>query len=196
MVHIAKSFILAVGLLSGVRTAPVEQARVRDVQAARTPLHDAVLAVNAAVSKASIQGSLQDSGVLDDIERLLDIIASHVERIRDATGGNNNNGTSDHNATGAISHHADDTDPELEDNNNNDSPPKKHPPLLADAFAGADDTGPGPEPNINITCNGITVCNPVAILNGKGGRKGQWGKDMGKSIKDAKDRVKKGGGKD
>ncbi|KAL2130263.1 hypothetical protein VTI74DRAFT_6680 [Chaetomium olivicolor] len=75
--------------VSHVFAAPTPaSAPVRRTIAATMALPDAVSAVNeavASVSKANEQGGLKDSAILDDIERLLDIIATHVERIRQAT---------------------------------------------------------------------------------------------------------------
>lgn len=157
------AFLVRVVIIFNITLAmPVWRSQAQSTQNSTLPLHDAVQAVNAAVISASSQGQLQDTGVLDDIERLLDIIANHVERMRETTAGTRNGTTTDkHFRTSTAT-----------SNKNIKAPP----PLLADILAAADDGAS--ESNINITCKGISVCNPVTIFNEKGAHKIHFDKDF------------------
>ncbi|KAK4043702.1 hypothetical protein C8A01DRAFT_32231 [Parachaetomium inaequale] len=195
---------------------------------------EALAALRNTVSRASAAHDAgseeEDPDVLDDLERLLGIIADHVERMREAMQGTN--GTNAPPATAAspaeapAAHHAGTDNRNGDDSNNkapapaageaaqapsaaaspawawagpsnttNDDATEKTPddpaPVIinqadmfpdADTDADADDTttqvGGGPqvqynEPSgaINITCKGISVCNPVTIINEKGGKR-------------------------
>ncbi|KAJ4295946.1 hypothetical protein N0V88_004648 [Collariella sp. IMI 366227] len=110
-------------------------------------LPDAVSAVNQAIATVE-GGSLQDTGVLDDIERLLDIIATHVERIRAAT--------SDTSASSQLADALAATDRAVAAKD------------MARNKAAAVKEKPEEKPTI-IKCKGFGVCNPVTLVQDPNG---------------------------
>jgi hypothetical protein len=142
------------------------------------PLPEAIQAIQATVHSASRQGSID----IDDLQRLLDIIANHVERMREATHGGNSSSsrttTTIHSKARALDgggqeggggsyHHYDGSGNTVDVN---------YQAPTEDEHGGL----------VNITCKGISVCNPVTVYNGKGG------KNLGKIYKDADKAAKKG----
>ncbi len=154
-------------------------------------------AINAGA--ASTQGDIDDDGLLDDLERLIEILGDHVDHLR---GGSDENDTDD--------------EGEVKDNweGGEGGPPASEEADQADERNSADYTTAGhhddasdggiipiaephvvnhiPEPVyqdydpgfVNITCKGISVCNPVTVIGGNKGDKSshrekgwkQWGK--------------------
>ncbi|KAK3310488.1 uncharacterized protein B0T15DRAFT_518654 [Chaetomium strumarium] len=173
--------VLALTLIAECHAAPIE------INAASNPdLLSAIAAINATVSRASAQGVIQDSGILDDIERLLNIIGDHVERIRGPYVGNSTNNATTFTTTNTT---ASSTVPVAigtgtkTTNNKAASTTITNPPSFADIFGSAH--GSLSDKNITVNCKGISVCNPVTVVsdqnttrtetsigNGRGGRKG------------------------
>jgi hypothetical protein len=121
------------------------------------PLPEAIHAIQATVQSASRQGSID----IDDLQRLLDIIASHVERMREATHG----GTSSR-ATTTVHSKA-----QTQDNGGQRSGGYHHHDGIGSTadvtYQGPTDSGDEHSGLVNITCKGISVCNPVTVYNGK-----------------------------
>lgn len=169
---------------------PVEETTSLDKRTpsieATTPdiaLPDALIAVKDTVSRVSAstgQGSIPDSTTLDDLQRLLDIIAGHVERMREATqGGGGNNTISNSNSN---SNNAGKAPTEIHNK-------KPHPMAIPDGavivnhgstdHSDNDDSSQKGELHVtsdehgftNITCKGISVCNPVTVISTKDGKK-------------------------
>jgi hypothetical protein len=140
-----------------------------------TSLTSAIATINATVSHASAQGVIQDSGILDDIERLLNIIGDHVERIRGPYVTNStHNGTyttSSTNATYPLRQNtttpstvvSSDAPGTKTTNNKAGSTTIVNPPSFAEIFGSASDK------NITIHCKGVSVCNPVTVVSDKNG---------------------------
>ncbi len=132
---------------------------------------------------ASAQGDLDDDGLLDDLERLIEILGDHVDHLR---GGSDENDNDDE----------DDGRDKDEDEGGSSAPGEAD---EADGHRFADHTAAEPhavnhvpepvyqdfDPGfVNITCKGISVCNPVTVVGGSKGDKSshrekgwkQWGK--------------------
>jgi hypothetical protein len=135
------------------------------------------------VSAANGQGSALDGATLDDLQRLLDIVTSHLERMREAAAqGGSNNGTT---TTSSSSPNA--SNP-LAKVHNKKPHPMAIPPGAVIVNPGSvsgdkPDHSDGESPKgelqvtsdehgfINITCKGISVCNPVTVISTKDGKK-------------------------
>jgi hypothetical protein len=138
------------------------------------------------VSAANGEGSIPDGATLDDLQRLLEIVASHLERMREAaTQGGSDNGTTTSSPDAG-------KPPAEVHNKANDDDKKPHPMAIP---PGAVIVNPGsvsgdkPDHNngespkgelqvtsdergfVNITCKGISVCNPVTVISTKDGKK-------------------------
>jgi hypothetical protein len=152
---------------------------------------DALMAIKDTVNRVSDangQVSVLDGAILDDLQRLLDIIASHVERMHEATQGGNSGTNSNSNthanpdagkAPARIHNKA---------NDNKKPHPMAIPPgavivnhgsMSGDKEDHHDDESLKGELHVtsdehgftNITCKGISVCNPVTVISGKDGKK-------------------------
>lgn len=186
-----------------VITRPVLAAPVSAIRDVAFP--DALISINATALKAStakVQGSVDDTGVLDDLQKLLNIIAGHVERMREATHGNgttagqvpapeanrktNNRpttATTRKTANGAvIVNHG-----TLPQNDNHPQGQRQG----EEQIGGLEVVTNSETGFTNITCKGISVCNPVTVINEKGGKKIKPGK-LDKAAEKAK---KKAGGR-
>jgi hypothetical protein len=158
---------------------------------------DALIAMKDTVNRVSAangQFPVLDGATLDDLQRLLDIIASHVERMREATQGNNSGTTSNSNthpnpnagkAPARIHNKANEN---IQVTNNKKPHPMAIPPgavivnhgsMSGDKEDHNGDESPKGELHVtsdehgftNITCKGISVCNPVTVISGKDGKK-------------------------
>ncbi|KAK4239917.1 hypothetical protein C8A03DRAFT_32025 [Achaetomium macrosporum] len=157
-------------------------------------LLSAVATINASVSHASAQGVIQDTGILDDIERLLNIIGDHVERIRGPYVGNStSDATYTPNAAYPLTNTtATSTVPVIDagvagtktTKNKSASTTITNPPSFADIFGAAN--GSQSEKNITVHCKGISVCNPVTVLSDDGTGKGNGNGNGNGNGKDAK----------
>ena len=147
---------------------------------------DALMAMKDTANRVSAatngQGSVPDGATLDDLQRLLDIIASHLERMREtAQGGNSNNGTTSSSSSpdagnapatihnkrphpmaippGAVIVNPGSVSGDKDGHSDGESP-------KGELQVTSDDHG-----FINITCKGISVCNPVTVISTKDGKK-------------------------
>ncbi|KAL2182417.1 hypothetical protein L209DRAFT_759520 [Thermothelomyces heterothallicus CBS 203.75] len=150
-------------------------------------------ALNHTVHRANIARRPSPPGdsddVVDDLERLLQVIAGHVDRMRQQSSrADDNNGTDDTTANdggggGGPGRVEVAPSPALAPapvviNYDAMFPDRAPSPAQGRSRhegdnADADDDGDGSgNTNFNITCNGISVCNPVTVVNGGGLRRG------------------------
>ncbi|KAG7292487.1 hypothetical protein NEMBOFW57_002522 [Staphylotrichum longicolle] len=131
------------------------------------------------VRPANAQSAINNGDVLDDIERLLNIIGDHVDKICGLYNDKIQNG--DHCTHPAIAS-LPTPDPVLFEPTPDEQ--DGHTALEADdANANPNDAGlpeflSGANETMftNITCKGISVCNPVTVFNEKGARRMKWSK--------------------
>lgn len=144
---------------------------------------------------ASTQGDIDDDDLVDDLERLIEILGDHVDHLR---GGSDGHDTDDEDegkdkwgdeGGSSAPEDADQADGHMSADHTTDG-------YHGDASAGdiaeprvvnhvPEPAYQGYEPGfVNITCKGISVCNPVTVIGGSKGSKSshrekgwkQWGK--------------------
>ncbi|KAL1841252.1 hypothetical protein VTJ49DRAFT_7254 [Mycothermus thermophilus] len=158
---------------------------------------------------------LQDPKLLDGLRKLLDIIDSHTERMRDGgcggCGGGGRVNTAANNTANALTGGGVEEEEEgIEYTNPNCDPdpldllqglpprPRPQPPQN-EVQVSSDDRG-----SIHITCKGISVCNPVTVVHSKDGKSisldalgssdgRSWWRGRRRKKKKEKDRGKVGG---
>jgi hypothetical protein len=252
--HFSKTLVCGVAALAAntlVAAAPIKRSDISSGIIPPADLKEEIESSASAADSANIEGQIEDSGLFDDLERLLDIIGNHVDRMRGEGGASsNNNGFSlkGHNDSdkdddkashqdnkpvlakelehkGAASPAPADSDaaalepateaepgfppfqgapgPSIFDppsggdsdfpnslhhndggDNNNDhqqQQPESHPapnfPEVTEPAGGGGDHG-----FTNITCKGISVCNPVTVFHEKGANKKGKGKGVWSSL--------------
>ncbi|KAK4152247.1 hypothetical protein C8A00DRAFT_16439 [Chaetomidium leptoderma] len=180
-------------------------------------LPDAICAMNATVYKANaanVTADIKDNSALDDLQKLLNIIANHVERMRKAIHGNVARAAlpefqapalpaeaADFDTMTAPSFDSGDIiimDAPFDDFNTMTAPSFDSAEIMDAPFDDYTTTVPGdanPPGLINITCKGIGVCNPVTIIKEKDGKKIKVDK-VEKLHKAAENAKKKAGKKD
>ncbi|KAK3906976.1 hypothetical protein C8A05DRAFT_29179 [Staphylotrichum tortipilum] len=227
-----------------VAAAPIKGADLSTSIALPTDLKGEIESTASSADSANIQGQFEDSGIIDDIERLLDIIGNHVDRMRGEGGASfeakgfklkdlydsDNNDKDSHqnkpvhakelehkgaaspapagdNAESSAIEPATEEEPSFppfqgapgpsifdppaggdnnefpnsfEDGGNNNHQQQEepshpaHPPAFPEIGEPAGDSG-----FTNITCKGISVCNPVTVFHEKGADKKGKGKGWG-----------------
>lgn len=131
------------------------------------------------VRSANAQSAINNGDVLDDIERLLNIIGDHVDKICGLYNDKIQNGDRcTHPAIASVPTPDPiflETTPDEQDDHamveTDDANVNPNDAGLADFLSGANETM-----FTNITCKGISVCNPVTVFNEKGARRMKWSK--------------------